>query len=189
MLIEAIYHTPEEFLRERETIPAHWYLSASDRWIVVYGQEFFDQFLNKMKDIQHSKEEFLVAATRSRYELQESFCKVLNTIENKKHEGISLLLMDAVLHLLQILSFVNQQPFTTFSQFIFEARDFKIKPERFDDLLDLLVNGNYLELTQVKEICITVFGSLEEIFRLLGIELYDDVLDPNLPNCTVIRPI
>ncbi len=57
MLIEAIYHTPEEFLRERETIPAHWYLSASDRWMVVYGQEFFDDLLNKMKGIQHSKKD------------------------------------------------------------------------------------------------------------------------------------
>jgi hypothetical protein len=189
MLIEAIYHTPEEFLRERETIPAHWFLSASDRWMVAFGQEFFDDLLNKMKGIQHSKKEFLAAATRSRYELQESFGKVLNAVDMKNHEGISLLLMDAVLHLLQILSFVNQQPFTTFSQFISIARDFKIKPERFDDLLDILVNGSYQELEEVKEICMVVFGGIEDVFRQNGIELYDDELDPNLPNRTTIRTI
>jgi len=189
MLIEAIYHTPEEFFMERETIAAHWYLSASDQWMVAYGQEFFDNLLNKMKDNQHSKQEFLATATRSRYELQESFCKVLNAVEMKNHAGISLLLMDAVLHLLQILSFINQQPFTTFSQFISEARDFKIKPERFDELLDLLVNGTYQELELVREICTVVFGGLENIFRQYGIELYDDVLDPNLPNRTMIHPI
>lgn len=189
MLIEAIYHTPEEFLREREIIPSHWYLSASDRWKVVYGQEFFEDLLKKMKGIQHSKEDILAAASRNRYELQESFGKVLNAVEMKNHEGISLLLMDAVLHLLQILSFVNQQPFTTFSQFISEAREFQIKPERFDDLLDLLVNGTYQELEELKEICIVVFGGLEDIFRQYGIELYGDVLDPNLPNHTMIQPI
>ncbi|MBW6474886.1 MAG: hypothetical protein K0B14_17300 [Anaerolineaceae bacterium] len=189
MLIEAIYHTPEEFLKERETIPQHWYLSASDRWMVVYGQEFFEDLLNKMKGIQHSKEDMLAAASRNRFELQESFGKVLNAVEMKNHEGISLLLMDVVLHLLQILSFVNQQPFTTFSQFISEAREFQIKPERFDDLLDLLVNGTYQELEEVKEICMVVFGSLEENFKQLGIELYNDELDPNLPNRTMIHPI
>ncbi len=92
---------------------------------------------------------------------------MLNAVEMKNHEGISLLLMDAVLHLLQVLSFINQQPFTTFSQFISEARDFKIKPERFDDLLDLLVNGNYQELEQVKEICMVVFGGLEGYFQTI----------------------
>ena len=189
MLIEAIYHTPEKFLKERETIPSHWYLSASDRWMVVYGQEFFDDLLNKIKSIQHTKEEFMAAATRSRYELQESFCKVLNAVNMNNHEGISLLLMDAVLHMLQILSFVNQQPFTTFSQFISEARDFKIKPERFDDLLDLLVNGTYQELEQVRKICLVVFESLEDVFRQYGIELYNDELDPNLPNSKMVEPI
>lgn len=189
MLIEAIYHTPEEFLKERETIPSHWYLSASDQWMVVFGQEFFEELLIKMKGIQYSKGDMLAAASRNRYELQESFGKVLNAVEMKNHEGISLLLMDAVLHLLQVLSFVNQQPFTTFSQFISEAREFQIKPERFDDLLDLLVKGTYQELEEVKEICMVVFGGLEDVFRQYGIELYDDELDPNLPNRTTIRTI
>ncbi len=188
MLIEAIYHTPEEFLRERETIPTHWYLSASDQWMVVYNQDFFDDLLIKMKSIQHNRNDFLESATRGRYELQESFCKVLNAVEMKNHEGISLLLMDAVLHLLQTLSFINQQPFSTFSQIISEARKFEIKPERFDNLLDVLVNGTYQELEQVRDICLVVFGSLEDIFRQYGIELYDDVLDPNFLNRTTIHP-
>lgn len=189
MLIEAIYHTTEEFLRERETIPTHWRISASDQWMVVYNQAFFDDLLIKMQKIQHSRTDFLVAATRGRNELQESFSKVLNAVEMKNREGISLLLMDAVLHLLQILSFINQQPFTTFSQFISEARNFKIKPERLDDLLDLLVKGTYQELELVRDICWVVFGSLENIFRQYRIELYNDELDPNLPNSKVVEPI
>lgn len=189
MLIEAIYHTPEEFLRERETIPSHWYLSASNQWKVVYNQNFFKDLLEKMKGIQHSKEDLLAAATRNRYELQESFCKVLNAVEMKNQDGIGLLLVDASLHLLQILSFINQQAFTTFSQFISQAREFQIKPERFDDLLDVIVNGTYQDFKLVKEMCLAVFGSLEEIFRVNGIELYNDELDPHLPNRTMIHSI
>ncbi|HSM26320.1 MAG TPA: hypothetical protein VK856_15765 [Anaerolineaceae bacterium] len=188
MLIEAIYHTPEEYLGERETIPAHWYLSASDRWMVVYNQEFFDDFLNKLQKVQHNRVEFVTAATRGRYEFQESFCKVLNRVEMENEEGISLLLMDATLNLLQIMAFINQQPFTTFSRFISQARNFHVKPDRLDDLLDLLVNGTYQNLAQVKEICLAVFGSVENLFGQYGIELFNDELDPDLPNRTVIHP-
>lgn len=188
MLIEAIYHTPEEFLKERETIPDHWYISASDQWMVVYNQEFFDDLLDKLEKNQYNHVNFLTTATSGRYELQESFCKVLNAVEMENREGISLLLMDAVLHLLQMLSFLNQQPFTTFSRYISQAREFQIKPTRFDDLLNLLVDGTYQELEQVKEICLAVFASIEEIFRQNGIELYNDELDPHLPNRTTINP-
>lgn len=189
MLVEAIYHTSEEFLSERKSIAPHWYLSASDQWLVVYNQPFFDDLLIKLKEIQHSHEDFLTAATRGRYELQESFCKVLNAVETQNKEGISLLLMDAALHLLPMLALINQQPFTTFSRFITEAREFEIKPDRLDDLLDLLANGTYQNLDKVKEVCVTVFRSVEEFFRRNGIELFADVLDPNLPNYSMVKPV
>jgi len=189
MLIEAIYHTQEEFLREQETIPMHWYLSASDRWMVVYGQEFFENLWKKLQVIHHHPSDFWTAATRGRYEFQESFSKVLNAVEIGNQEGISLLLMDAVLNVLKILALINQQPFTTFSRFITEARQFQIRPDKWDDMLDLLVFGKYHELECVREICLAVFQSMEEIFKLNGIELFADELDPNLPNRTVVRPI
>jgi hypothetical protein len=188
MLIEAIYHTPEEYLEERKTIPDHWYLSASDQWMVVYNQPFFDELFERINGVHHNKQDFIIAATRNRYELQESFCKVLNTVEMGNREGISLLLMDAVLHLLKMLAFLNQTPFITFGRFIHQAREFKIKPTRFDELLNLLVFGSYRDVDKVGEICRAVFNGLEEIFREHGIELFNDKLDPHLPNRSTIIP-
>ena len=182
MLVEAIYRTPEEIIDERSYIHSHWYLSASDRWKVVYNQPFFDDLLAKLDSIQHSGKDLLRTATQERYELQESFCKVLNAIEERNVQGISLLVMDACLHLLKILAFINQEPFVTFSRFIAQSRGFEIKPDRLDDFLDILVNGNYQDLETLREVVLAVFGSMEEIFRQRGIELFDDELDPNLPN-------
>jgi len=188
MLIEAIYHTPEEYIKERETIPYHWHLSASDQWTVVYNPVFFDEFKDKLSAIHYSDADFISAATRKRYQLQESFCKVLNAVEVNNREGISLLLMDAALNLLEVLAYLNQQPFTTFSRYISQAKEFTIKPDRLDDFLDLLVNGTYQDLPMVREVSLKVFTSLEKIFRDHRIELFNDELDPKLLNRSTIIP-
>ena len=157
--------------------------------MVVYNPAFFDDLMNKMQAIQFSQVDFMIAATRKGYEFQESFCKVLSAVELDNHEGISLLLMEATLNLLKILAFINQQPFTTFSRYISQARNFRVKPDRLDDLLDLPVFGTYQNLAQVKDICLAVFGSVENLFSQHGIELFSDELDPDLLNRTVIHPI
>jgi hypothetical protein len=87
-----------------------------------------------------------------------------------------------------MLAFLNQTPFITFGRFIHQAREFKIKPTRFDDLLNLLVFGSYRDVDKVGEICRAVFYSLEKIFREHGIELFNDTLDPHLPNRSTIIP-
>ncbi len=54
-------------------------------------------------------------------------------------EGVSPLVMGAVMHLLQALALVNRHSFVTFGRYLAEAWAFPIKPERFDDLLDILI--------------------------------------------------
>ncbi len=80
MLIEAIYHTPEAFLRERTGIADHWYMSASDRLVGVYNAPLIDDLVAQIDAARHSEGEFLRAASRPRYEPQESFSKVLNAV-------------------------------------------------------------------------------------------------------------
>jgi diamine N-acetyltransferase len=182
MLIEVIYHTPEEFLRERTGIAPHWHMSASDCLSPIYNAPFIEKLMQRVQAAQHSETEFWRAAARERYKLQESFAKVLNAVEQNNVEGISLLVMDAVMTLLQVLALINQRPFLTFSRYIEYGRQFTIKPERFDDLLDILVQGTYRNLTHLREVVLAVFAGVEAIFEQRGMYLYDDPLDPNLPN-------
>ena len=182
MLIEVIYHTPDEFLRDRTGIAPHWHISASDHLTPVYNAPFIEKLMQQVQAAQHSEAEFLRAAARERYKLQENFAKVLNTVEQSNIEGVSLLVMDAVLVLLQVLALINQRPFVTFARYIAQARQFPIKPDRFDDLLDILVQGTYQDLPHLREVVLAVFAGMEIIFEQRGIHLYDDPLDPNLPN-------
>ncbi len=189
MLIEVIYHTPQEFLSDRTGIAPHWHMSASDRLLPVYNAPFIEKLMGQVQAAQHTEEEFLRVAAGERYELQETFAKVLNGIEQNNLEGISLLVMDATMHVLQLLALVNRQPFVTFARYITQGRQFSIKPERFDDLLDILVQGTYRDLPHLREVALAVFSGMEQIFAERGLQLYDDPFDPNLPNPKLPAPI
>jgi hypothetical protein len=149
----------------------------------VYNPDFIEDLVRQVRAVQYPPEAYLHQAAAYRYELQEGFGKVLNAVEQNNVEGISLLLGDAVLFLLRTLATLNRQPLTTFARFISEARTLPVKPERMDELLDLLVQGSYQDLPHVRDVVLTVFASLEQIFAERGIRLYDDPLDPRLPNC------
>lgn len=190
MLIEVIYHTPEEFLRERTArIAPHWHISASDRLLPVYNAPFIEKLMQQVQSAQHSEADFWRVAAGERYILQENFGKVLNAVEQNNVEGVSLLVMDAAMITLQVLALINQRPFRTFARYIEQARQFPIKPARFDELLDVLVQGTYSNLSYLREVALAVFGGMEQLFEQQGMRLYDDPLDPNLPNPPAPQPI
>ena len=182
MLVEVIYLTPQEYIRSVTEPGRDWFVAASDVLVGVYNSEFIEDLQRQVRAVQYPPEAYLYQAAQYRYELQEGFSKVLNAVEQNNVEGISLLLGDAVLFLLRTLATLNRQPFTTFARFISEARSLPVKPERMDELLDLLVQGSYQDLPHVREVVLAVFASLEQIFEERGIRLYDDPLDPRLPN-------
>jgi hypothetical protein len=132
MLIEAAYFTPEQYLAEHSAIAPHWHLSASNVLLPLYNAPLIEALVQQVKAAEHTPEEFIHQAACQRYELQESFAKVLNAVEQNNVEGVSLLLFDAVLHLLHVLALLNRQPFRTFARYITQARSFEIKPARFD---------------------------------------------------------
>ncbi len=182
MLIEGFYHTPQAYLSERSGIAPHWHLSASDRLEPVYNAPFVEKITQQVRTAQHSEADFWAAAAKLRYELQEAFAKVLTAVEQNNLEGISLLVMDATLHVLQMLALINQRPFVTFARYIAHARQFPIKPEGLDDLLDILVQAAYRDLPRLREVMLAVLAGMERLFAEHGLPLYDDPLDPNRPN-------
>ena len=113
--------------------------------------------------------------------VQEATCKVLNAITQRNGEGISILLFDMFLQMLKILAFLNHTPYVTFSSFIAQAREFKIKPERFNDLIDLMVNGTYTDLSNLADVVTDVFSRFETRFEELDIDPYYNEVDPNIP--------
>ncbi|HST63006.1 MAG TPA: hypothetical protein VLK84_30135, partial [Longimicrobium sp.] len=96
-------------------------------------------------------------------------------------EAVGLLLWDAVHHTLVTLAFLNEQPFTTFARFIPEARAFRLKPPRYDELLDRVVEGAW-HAPGMRDLLLAVFAGMEEMFAMEGVALHDDDLDPGRPN-------
>lgn len=188
MLIEVLYHTPQEYLSDKTRIAPHWHLSASDRLVPVYNAPFIEAINRQARVVQHSEVDFLRAAANERYEMQEMIAKVLNGIQQNNLEGLSLLVMDATMRVLQILALINQQPFVTFARYIAQARQFAVKPAGLDDLLDILVQGAYTDLPRLRQAMEMVFAGMEAIFAERGFPLYDDPLDPNLPNPALPAP-
>lgn len=182
MLIEVIYYTSQEYIRSVTEPGRDWFVAASDVLVGVYNPGYVEDLVKQVRNVCYPSEAYLHQAAQYRYELQEAFGKVLNAVEQENVEGISLLLADAVLFLLRTLATLNQQPLTTFSRFISEARNFSVKPDHMDDLLDIMVQGSYQDLPRLSELVFELFTSLEQIFAARGVQLFDDPLDPRLPN-------
>jgi uncharacterized protein YqfB (UPF0267 family) len=81
-----------------------------------------------------------------------------------------------------MLAMLNQKPFTTRSRYVVEARTFKVKPDRLDDLLNILVEGDYANLHRLKDVLTDVYDSLERIFAGYRLPFGDASFDPNIPN-------
>ena len=177
LLVELIWTTRENYIAETLEVTDMWYLSASDKLLPIINAEFINELKNYRAE--NLKEKCLAEAVRHWHEVQESTAKTLNAIASKNRDGLPLVLFDMVRHFLVSLSLLNQTPYTTFSRFVSEARNFAVKPAEFDDLLDLIVKGEYQDLQFLEAKIETVFSQFEAIFEDLGVELYDEEINFN----------
>ena len=106
--------------------------------------------------------------------MQEFATKLLNAIEQDNREGIPLLVFHFLSETLKSLSFLNQTPFTTIARYITEVRSFRFKPESYGVFLDMVTDGRYCDLQQLRKTVISVFKEIEERLITLGYKLYDD---------------
>jgi hypothetical protein len=177
MLVELVWTTRENYLEDLQTITDHWYIAASDTLVSLINPKFIEE-LNDYQ-IENLKGKCLARAVNRWHDVQEATAKVVNAILASNRDGIPLLVFDMALHMLIVLSFLNQIPYVTFARFIAKARTFPVKPAAFEALLDILVQGTYQDLPRLEEVVTAVFSQFETIFEALGIELYDNNVDPN----------
>jgi hypothetical protein len=177
LLVELIWMTRETYLEDTREVTYNWYIAGSDTLLPIINKAFIDDLNNYQ--VKNLAEKCLAQAIHRWHDVQESTAKVLNAVRAGHREGIPLLLFDMLLHMLIVLSFLNQTPYITFARFITQARSFNVKPESFEALLDIVVQGQYQELQRLQEIVVAVFSQFETIFEGLGIELYDQDVDLN----------
>ncbi|MBN1295058.1 MAG: hypothetical protein JXB48_24705 [Candidatus Latescibacteria bacterium] len=179
LLVELIYTTKESYIKEVKEPTESWYIAGSDKLMPIINKTFIER-LNRYK-AKNLKKRCLNHAAKHWYEVQESTAKVFNAVLKKNRTGIPLLVFDMYLHMLRVLSFLNQHPYTTFSKFIEESMRFKTKPRHFYELTKIVVEGKYQHLTGLRKTTEKVFSEFENIFDELGFDLYYDNLDPGKP--------
>ena len=186
MLVELVWMTRETYIETTKEVTGQWYLAGSDTLVPVINAEFVEE-LNAYR-VENLKEKCLARAAAHWHEVQEATGKVLNAAEGENREGFPLLFADMMRGMLISLSFLNRTPFVTFARFVSQARAFGLKPASFDALLDALVCGEFQDLPKLRATAEGVFDEFEEIFAALGVELYDDNVDPNHAPPPRVRP-
>lgn len=182
LLIEVEYLTPDVYFQRFKDLKDYWGIPGSDPLVGIYNVDFIKELCAKVAAIRHTPTQYRRAAARKQPEVQEAFAKVFNAISEDNREGIGVLFFDAVLILLHMLALLNGKPFTTLSRYIAEARNFKIKPDRLDEMLNILVEGDYANLRRLKNVMTDVYESLERIFAGYKLPFGDASFDPNIPN-------
>lgn len=177
LLVELIWTTKEIYVADTLEVTGNWYLAASDILQPLINEDFIDELSNYRVD--NLKQKCLIQANKHWHEVQEATAKVLNAVSARNRESIPLLLFDMLRHMLIELSFLNQTPYVTFAKFISQSRTFEVKPESFDALVDIAVQGGYQDLQALEENVVSVFSQFERIFAELDVELYDNDIDPN----------
>jgi hypothetical protein len=180
VLVELTWSTEEDYIKNTKEVTKEWYLAGSDTLVPIINKPFIDK-LNKYK-VANLKEKCLCQALIHWHEVQEATAKVLNAIGQKNREHIPFLMLWMLDGMLISLSYINHTPYITAGKFIAQARSFKLKPERFDDLVKAINMGAYQDLSKLENIVTGVFESFEDIFNKLGCRLYDDNVDPSIPN-------
>lgn len=179
MLVELLWSKKEMYLKHVKEVTEDWYIAGSDKLLPVFNKQFIET-INKYK-VKNLKEKCLKRAAHQWYEVQESTAKVLNAITQKNKEGLPLVLFDMYLWMLKTLSYLNQKPYLTFAKFITQSKKFKTRPEHFEDLTKIIIDGEYQNLAKLQKIVKQLFTEFEDIFDELGFDLYYDNVDPNKP--------
>ena len=179
LMVELVWMTKETYIEETLEVTENWYIAGSDKLLPIINKRFIEN-LSKYRP-RNLEEKCLNHAASHWYEVQESTAKVLNAISKRNKIGISLLVFDMYLHMLKVLSFLNQTPYKTFSEFISQSKKFETKPGHFDELTRIIIDGEYQGLPNLKQAVVNVFTEFEGIFEELGFDLYDHDVDPSKP--------
>jgi len=181
VLIDIAFVTEDEYYRYVLEPNPYWYLSGSDTLLPLLN----NQFIKKVQEYRVRKlsQKCLTCAQNQLFEVQESFGKLFTAIRTKNSENLMPVLADATMQTLKLLAFMNEKPYTTLGSFITQARRFLIKPDGFDEFVELIVNARYLDLEVLDMRARTLFHGIERYFHeKVGKKVYDDDLSQLIKN-------
>ena len=175
MLIEGLFVTAEDYHKMIHEPNKEWYIAGSDTLLAITNPTFIRKL--KKYRVKHLARKCDRIALDMLGEIQESFGKLLNSIDKKNHENLFIVLCDAVMGVLKLLAYINRKPYKSLNSIITEARSFKNKPEGLDKFLDLVVQGKYHNLTALRKSARQLYLGIEDYFiKKSKSDIYDSDL-------------
>jgi len=172
LLVELIWIIKEVYIREVKEVSSAWFGSGADILMPVYNKTFADK-LNQYK-IVDLKKKCLDQAVLLWPSLLSTSTALINIVGKKEQDRIALAIQRMFDNVLNFLSFINQQPFTTYSQKIKEAKKFKIKPKSFLKLTKIIVEGEFKNYDEIKKCVTEILKELKCFLKQNGYELIEN---------------
>lgn len=161
LLVEILWLTKETYIKEVREINPAWFGSGADILMPLTNKGFV-QAINDFSP-ENKKEKCFNQATAMWGDFKKKGEDVLGIIEEKSHSQVALAFHRFYDSLLNLLSFINQTPYTTYSQKIQECEKFSIKPRGFSKLTEILLNGDFHN----SEIRTIINGIIQELKEYL----------------------
>jgi len=170
LLIEIWFTTRDDYIAHIKDVTDEWYIAGSDVILPVVNKPFLDELAAlALPDL---RERIVRRAVRLWPGLQEDVTKTLNAVDAGNRDGLPMVLFYLMKDALAMLAFFNGKPYTTLGRYIPQARQFPVKPDRFDEFLDIMVDGSYTDLKELREIVVGMFEGFERLFEERGVALY-----------------
>jgi predicted nucleotidyltransferase len=172
VLIDIAFVTENDYYKHVLEPNPHWFLSGSDTLLPLVNSRFIKNV--QRYRVKKLSQKCLRCARKQLFEVQESFGKLFTAIQTQNTENLVPVLADATMQTLKLLAFMNAKPYTTLGSFITQARGFPIKPDGFDEFIDLIVNARFLDLKNLNARARTLFTGIERYFNeKIGKNIYD----------------
>ena len=163
MLIVVVADTKENYIKKYLDISDIWYASGAEKLSPIINAELINE-INSFKP-ENIEAKCMKQIDKNWFNFQEITAKALNMIRENNREGFSLVFPQMIKELVIILAYLNQTPFVTLGSYISQAKNFKIKPHGFDQLIHIAINGQYKNFSVIEEKIKEVFTDLELLLQ------------------------
>jgi hypothetical protein len=172
LLIEGLFITEKEYHDMIHEPNEYWYLAGSDKLLAISNPRFVRR-LEKYR-VKDRVRKFNRMTRQSTNEVQEAFGKLFNAIDQRNRENLFIVLSEAVIAVLKIVSYINQKPYTSSRKFITEARALEKKPRGLDDFLGIVAEATYVDWDILQRTAENLFKGIEAYLnKRYGGRLYD----------------
>jgi len=171
LAIEMLWITEKNYIQEVKEISPSWYGVGAEVLQPITSPEFVQRISNHQPS--NKRDNCLKQAFNIWPAIYFSSKKVFEVTTQKDHEKISLAVYHAFENILSFLSFINQVPFTSSSKKIVEAKEFKLLPKGFLKLLDIIINGKFMEYESIHSHFVTILHDSKEYLIHAGYEIPD----------------